>query len=245
MPENAIAVRRPPSGPSASELAIVAQTAALDVILNGPLPRSLSVPAGLAASAGVTAFALRQGASLEELGLAPRQVPRGVLYGVAAGIPLGIAAGAGALVSVSLDSYDEASIVARSPRRAAYEVLVRVPVGTALLEEILFRGAMTAIFSRRRRPVAAAAITSALFGLWHIPPALRGTFPDRGRGVRRLEEVAVWVVGSVVTTATGGLFLSWLRRKSGSTVAPWLAHAAANGAGLATGWLFFRRWSDR
>jgi membrane protease YdiL (CAAX protease family) len=230
--------------PTASEWGIVAQAAGLDYLLNGPVPPRLHLPATLAASTALTAFALRQGASLEDLGMAPADVPRGILYGLAAGLPLGAAIGGSAVAGISRDFYSvytRESISGHSPRRAAFEVFLRAPAGTALLEEVLFRGAMVAIFSSRRSPQSVAAITSILFGLWHIPPALRHSLPATERQVRPLDEIATWVVGSVVTTTAGGLFLSWLRRRSRSTIAPWIAHAAANGGGIAAAWLFFRR----
>ena len=51
--------------------------------------------------------------------------------------------------------------------------LVRIPLGTVLLEEVAFRGVLPALFGGGERwrwgPVLA---TSALFGLWHVLPSL-------------------------------------------------------------------------
>jgi membrane protease YdiL (CAAX protease family) len=44
------------------------------------------------------------------------------------------------------------------------------------------------------------------------------------------------VLGAVLVTACAGLVFCWLRLRSGSLVAPILAHAATNGLALTVAW---------
>jgi hypothetical protein len=53
-----------------------------------------------------------------------------------------------------------------------YEVLVRIPFGTALAEEVVFRGSLLGLFLQRHSRTTATAMTSVLFGFWHVVPTL-------------------------------------------------------------------------
>jgi membrane protease YdiL (CAAX protease family) len=81
---------------------------------------------------------------------------------------------------------------------------------------------------------AAIAVTSGVFGLWHIRPtagALRvnGLASGRGQAVTR-------VAAGVAVTAAGGAAFSWLRARSGRLAAPVALHIAINCGGLAAAW---------
>jgi membrane protease YdiL (CAAX protease family) len=128
---------------------------------------------------------------------------------------------------------DDARITTATNERAAYELLLRIPVETALAEEVLFRSALLGVATGAWRTPTAVAISSAAFGAWHVVPALEahasnavGAELVRGRGGR-----AIHVVGTVGATALAGAALSTLRLRSGSVVAPILAHASINAAG--------------
>ncbi|OZE97008.1 CPBP family intramembrane metalloprotease [Rhodococcus sp. 15-2388-1-1a] len=86
-------------------------------------------------------------------------------------------------------------------------VLFRIPVGTVVTEELLFRGVLDA---------ASPALSPIFFGLWHIHPA-------RAAGDT--------VLGTVAATAAAGVVFSWLRARSGSVLAPALLHYFLNASG--------------
>jgi uncharacterized protein len=129
---------------------------------------------------------------------------------------------------------DDKRIEGLNGRGLAYQTLVRIPVGTVLWEEIAFRGVLQAALRRVMSEPAAIAVTSGLFGLWHIRPtagALRvnGLADGRGRTV-------TGVAAGVAATAAGGVLLSWLRARSGRLAAPVALHLAINCGGLAAAW---------
>ena len=62
---------------------------------------------------------------------------------------------------------------AESRREVAYETLARIPIGTALFEEVAFRGVLTGLLLRTMAAGPAYAVSSAVFGLWHVLPTLR------------------------------------------------------------------------
>ncbi|MDJ0392600.1 CPBP family intramembrane metalloprotease [Rhodococcus sp. G-MC3] len=97
--------------------------------------------------------------------------------------------------------------VRRSDDDLAEWVLFLIPVGTVVTEELVFRSVFDAL---------SPALSPIFFGLWHIHPA-------RSAGDS--------VVGTVAGTFLAGLLFSWLRRRSGSVLAPALLHYAVNASG--------------
>jgi membrane protease YdiL (CAAX protease family) len=200
------------------------------------LPKRFQVPASLAGASVMSVLAAKKGADFKHQGLSADDAARGVVFGVAAAIPIAAVIGAGHSFGPSRALYKSNHALTASTGRAAYEVCVRIPLGTALPEEIVFRGAVLGLLSRQHGRLRATAISSLLFGLWHIAPVLtspEGSLPfDRHRLLGR----TTWILGSIVATAASGFLLCWLRFRSASIVAPWMAHTAANATGFAVGW---------
>jgi len=120
--------------------------------------------------------------------------------------------------------------IAGLPGRAvAYQVLVRIPLGTVLWEETAFRGVLQAALRRVMPGAAAVAVSSGVFGIWHIVPTV-GALRANGLAAGRRKTVAA-VSAAAAATAAGGVLLSWLRIRSGSLAAPVLLHLAANCTG--------------
>jgi hypothetical protein len=133
--------------------------------------------------------------------------------------------------------YGDHGIARMTAARALYEGLVRIPLGTALPEELIFRGALQSLLARRHHPLLAAGLTSILFGLWHIAPAFRRLQTHALTIGRHPAHQTAWVATSIGFTTLAGLALTGLRYRSRSLVAPWLVHSAVNAAGLAAAWL--------
>jgi membrane protease YdiL (CAAX protease family) len=112
----------------------------------------------------------------------------------------------------------------------ATHLLVRIPLATALAEELVFRGVILGLATRTRRPRDALILSALAFGLWHVGAALH---PERRRSTAgvvgdRLSPTPVVVAGDVAATTIAGLGFGWLRLRSHSIVAPTMAHAAVN-----------------
>ena len=122
-------------------------------------------------------------------------------------------------------------------RRALYELALRIPIGTALAEELLFRSGLTALFAQRRPWPVAVATASALFGLWHVLPTVQSldSNPAVGSVNAGPARTTGAVAGVVATTAVAGIGFSLLGRRARSVLAPVLVHATLNGATYAAG----------
>jgi membrane protease YdiL (CAAX protease family) len=111
----------------------------------------------------------------------------------------------------------------------AFNMLVRIPLGTALAEELVFRGVLYGTFRRSGRAIATVG-SSVAFGLWHVRPALasiRANLPDAGEWT-----TVLLVLSAVVMTAVAGALFCWLRERAGGIAAPWAFHATLNSLAL-------------
>ena len=116
----------------------------------------------------------------------------------------------------------------------AYQALFRIPVGTVLWEEAAFRGVLQASLRRVLPGPAAIAVTSAVFGLWHIRPTADALRINQIAASRRTALGPV--AAAVAATAAAGLLLSGLRERSGSLAAPMLLHLTANSGAVLAAW---------
>lgn len=179
------------------------------------------------------AVAWRAGLGRDDVGLAVGRMPSGLRWGVgAAAVVATVLLAAVALAEVvpgiaTLLADERADAVGDG---LVYATLVRIPLGTAVFEEVAFRGVLLGWLLRVVTTRRAVMISSAVFGLWHIPPATV-TLMINHVAVRSAEGIAALIGAVVVTTVAGGMF-SWLRLRSGSLLAPTLAHWATNSFGL-------------
>ncbi|SNW18454.1 abortive infection protein [Mycolicibacterium thermoresistibile] len=112
--------------------------------------------------------------------------------------------------------------------------MVIIPLQTVIPEELAFRGVLHGALSRAWGFRGVAAAGSLLFGLWHVATSLGLTSSNVGFtrlfGGGVLGTVA-GVVLAVIATAVAGFVFDWLRRRSGSLLAPIALHWSLNGMG--------------
>jgi uncharacterized protein len=204
-----------------------------NVIGAQPWHRRWYVPVNAGAAGAALAVAAAGGLTAADLGLGRRAWRPGRL-----GSGLSAATAAGWLVAAAVPAarplLNDKRITTLNGRGLAYQVTFRIPVGTVLWEEIAFRGVLQAALRRVMSEPAAIAVTSGVFGVWHIRPtaaALRvnGLAGDRGQATRR-------VAAGVAASAAAGVLFSWLRARSGSLAAPVLLHLATNCVVLVVAW---------
>ena len=117
--------------------------------------------------------------------------------------------------------------MALAPGELWFRLLVGIPVGTALCEELIFRGVLLAAWDSVVRRPASTAATSAMFGLWHVAAEAQrlGGFS------------AAMLSGVAATTAVSAFVLCPLRRRTGDLVAPTVLHSTVN-AGILASFVF-------
>ena len=117
---------------------------------------------------------------------------------------------------------EAAAITERSGAGLAYFLLFRQPVGTALFEEITFRGVLYGAWRRVGGDGAAMLGTSLTFSLWHIVITSRTVV--EGGVVSAPAAVVAGVVVSLAGLFIGGLLFAYLRWHTRSIAAAVVAH---------------------
>lgn len=209
----------------------LAVLAAANVLNNRIAPRLAPITSALATGA-LVAMARKSGLSWRELGF--EHGSRGAAVGGA------LAAGVAAVYTVGIAVprtrvlFRDERALSLSRARALEEALLQVPVGTVLLEEVGFRGALYGMLRRSHGTVVATGVSSALFGLWHILPAIDMAKANPALGALTAGETHVdtgrVVAGSVVSTGAAGVLFCELRRRGG-LLAPVMLHLATNSLG--------------
>lgn len=205
-----------------------------------PFHGRLYVPLNLLLTAAVTVGALTVGGlDRGDAGLGPGQ---------AGGAAAGLALGAAASIPLFLALRSSRAAAAVADGRFAgvgrvgllYRALVRIPLGTALAEELIFRGVLFGLLAPGGR-LQAALWSSLVFGLWHIAPAYN-RMEENGRiaGAGRYA-VALRIAAAVAATGAAGMALCWLRVAAGGIAAPLVLHATVNSLGMIAAYLANRR----
>lgn len=188
-----------------------------------PFHRRLYVPANLILAVtlvliGTYVFDLDRSA----LGFGPNQergLLAGGLLGLVAASPLGLALLSRKWTPILADE--------RIRGNVAYRALLRVPVGTALPEELAFRGLLFGALL----PLGveqAVLWSSAAFGLWHIMPA-RNLLAENARlNGLSIGRAIVSILVIVMLAFGAGLILAGLRVGFGGLAAPFAFHAVLN-----------------
>ena len=217
-----------PRSSTSTVVGLIAAIAVADAVANVLVPEDTKVPVKLAIAFAFVAWARwSAGYSWEELGLGRDEVRAGLRLG---GIALlAIAAVIAVLVAVpgSRSYFDNSSVAADSSAQHVLQPLLFIPLGTVVFEEVLFRGVLLAALLRITTRAYAVGASALLFGLWHLPPALRDA-NDKGAAA-----AAGVVVGTIAVTTFAGAVFAWLRVRSGSLLAPVLAHVATNSVAYA------------
>jgi len=201
-----------------------------NVIQNRAIPPGWYVPANLAATWAMVALARRQGCTWEEIGVGRSSMGKGIAWGfggiASAGVTMFMTERVPRIQPYLVDERTEGD----SRSTHLYRTVVRFPLGTALFEEAAFRGALYAIWRKGGASHATATTAVSLaFGAWHLIPtadALEGN--PLNDQVRRGGGRWGVILSGAATTAVASAGFGWLRRRSGSLIAPWLTHAALN-----------------
>lgn len=117
-----------------------------------------------------------------------------------------------------------------SRREIRHKVLLRFPLGTALFEEVAFRGLLPALLRRRHPAWRAELLSAGAFAAWHLIPTAKAIAASPSGRSLSLGSRSAIVVGGSAAAGVGGLGLSFLRNAGGSLVTPWLAHLSVNAA---------------
>jgi hypothetical protein len=190
-------------------------------------------------AAALVLLAVACGVPVARLGLRRDTLRRAFLMGLLGAASVALAYGVALAVPPLRSAFDDQR-AALGADAVIFIALVRIPLGTVLLEEVAFRGVLPALFGAdldqgwRWWPVLAA---SGLFGLWHALPSvgLAGLNAAVG-GLPGAASPLLVPVFAVVTSAAVGVALCAWRRAGQGLLAPILVHLATNSGGVLLSW---------
>jgi uncharacterized protein len=149
------------------------------------------------------------------------------------GVRLGVLSAAsvvlGAAVATALPRVREEMLGRNLPDGTLHWLLLGIPFGTVWSEEAAYRGALGTVAADAFGPTGGRFVQAATFGLSHIADARRTGEP---------------VVPTVLVTGLAGWAFGWLYERSGSLLAPALAHLAINESGAVSALALQRLRSD-
>jgi membrane protease YdiL (CAAX protease family) len=209
---------------------------ATDWLVTQPFARPALLLKAVLAIGFVAYASIVLGLSSAELGLARRDARPGVLVGsIAAGGILVVIAMV-VIIPASRGYFTSSRVRTDSPSLHWLEPLLIIPFGTVLFEELIFRGVLLGATLRRWGTRTAVAVTSIVFGLWHLPDALRTT--SSGTSLH----VAGAIIGTIAVTTAAGVLFALLRLRSKSLIAPILAHLAFDAGAYAAALTALKLW---
>jgi membrane protease YdiL (CAAX protease family) len=183
--------------------------------------------AHLGALAGALAWAAAERIAPAELGLSRRDLGRGLLWGTVVGLlgsaPIRLFF---AFPLVSRQAVTQPEFAGLSTRGVLWLLTTRFLVGSALFEEVAFRGLLHAKLLRLWRPGPALLVNSGVFAAWHLVITWHNL---RRSNLPRALFPALYP-GALVALFGGGLLFGLVRQGSGhlasSIVAHWLMVAS-------------------
>ena len=156
------------------------------------------------------------------LGLRPSALRSGLLHGLGAGALIAL----GTAVSTAIPAVRRGMADRELPEHPLRWMLLDIPMGTVWPEEVAYRATLGTAAEAAFGPHDGRVVQAAAFGLWHIMDARITRNP---------------VLGTVVLTGVAGWAFGWLYARSGSLLAPMLAHLAANEAAAVAALVVQRR----
>lgn len=183
-------------------------------------------------------IARRDGESWDQIGLGP-VTRRAVIAALAViGIVLLVYLVA-AVVPATREAFGDERVAELTTAEVILRALVKVPLGTVLLEEVAFRGVLLAMLWRRIGIWPAIIGSSIVFGFWHVLPSLGLATSNDALGAAVGTSSSGQLLGvmfAVATTFIAGLVFCELRRRFGHLIVPMALHWATNGLGYLFAW---------
>jgi len=211
--------------------------AVLDVLAHRLTSRAGQTVVRYGAAIALLGIARAAGISWAELGLDRKHLGSGVHTGVLAGACAAAAIFAGAAMPATRGIFLDDRAAQAASRGDLAGGLARITLAAVPPEELTYRSALYGLLLGNGTRAGAVTWPSVLFGVSHVLPTL-STMSQTAVGhhlVHRPLRQAAFVAGNVTVTSAAGVVFAGLRLRSGSVLAPFLAHVALNDSALVAG----------
>lgn len=192
---------------------------------------------------GSIAYGLVDGLGLRDMGIGLHAAGTSLIIVVIMLLLIGVVLSLSYLIPPLKRLMSEGPSKRSNKNEALHELLVRIPFGTALSEEIIFRGVLLGLLLQDVSRIHAIIASAVAFGLWHIVPTLQtvranDAFKDLIGDKKHHHVLSIFT--TVLVTGTAGLVFAWLRLFADNLIAPWLVHTFVNGFAIGNAyiWMF-------
>lgn len=219
---------------------VIAVLALSNVMSNRILPTWAYVPWNVSVAVLLLVLARAGGAGLEAVGLGVRHWHRPVAVGLALAGLTALLFALAMVLPATREAFIDRRVQEWGVGGMLYNTLVRIPLGTVLLEEVAFRGVLPALMGAspavrwRWGPVLGA---STLFGLWHILPSLGMNTGNAAVADALGGSQLVTTALAVVSMIAAGIAMCALVRLGKGIKTTILLHWATNSLGFLVAWL--------
>lgn len=164
------------------------------------------------------------GFTLPELGLAGAQARASAFWGIALGLVLALPPAAFIALApfVTGEPVQAGDINGLSGSEMALRLAFRIPVGTALFEEVAFRGVLYASWLRATDLRRTVLGTGVVFALWHVVITFKSV--AESEVVEAAPLIALGYLGSLLGLFVGGAAFALLRWRTGGVAGPFFFH---------------------
>lgn len=212
-----------------------------NVVANVVLSSGWYIPWNLAIGGVLIAIATGVG-GLEppELGLGAASLGSGLRWGGAVGAIVVLVIAVATAIPATRGWFDD-DVAAGGIADVLLRVLIIIPFGTVVMEEVAFRGCLPALLDVQpgSSPRRTALVSAALFGVWHVLPSRGLADRNATMGSTFGDTLGQWapIAAAVVATTVAGFALLMIRRKSESVIAPMIVHFALNATATLAAWM--------
>jgi len=214
-----------------------------NVMSNRILPSWAYVPWNLSMALVLLGIAYRGGAGPVAVGLGIRHWHRPVGVGLLLAGGTALIFALGMVVPATQNAFIDTRIGSADVAQMLWVVLVQIPLGTVVLEEVAFRGVLPALLGSspairwRWWPVLGASI---LFGLWHILPSIGIDNANAAVGGALGHNQVLTTTLAVLAMTVAGIAMCVLARLGKGIKTTMLLHWATNSLGFFAAWLLLQ-----
>ena len=220
--------------------AAIATVVLSNVMSNRILPAWAYVPWNLAIAFVLLGIAYLGGSGPVAVGLGIRHWHRPVGVGLLLAGGTALIFALGMLLPATRNAFVDTRIGDVGVAGLLWVVLVQIPLGTVVLEEVAFRGVLPALMGAspairwRWWPVVGASV---MFGLWHILPSIGINEANAAVGDALGPDQWLTTTIAVAAMTLAGILLCALARLGKGIKTTMLVHWATNALGFFAAWL--------
>ena len=210
---------------------------------NRVIPQWAYVPWNLSMAGLLLLVSTRGGAGPVAIGLGIRHWHRPVGVGLLLFGSTAMVFALGMIVPATHDAFLDTRIGGATLLTMLFVVLVQIPLGTVVLEEVAFRGVLPALMGAapairwRWVPVLGASVA---FGLWHILPSMGIGNANSAVGETIGTNPWVTTTAAVLSMIAAGVLMCLMARVGKGIKTTMLLHWATNSLGFLAAWLLLQ-----